>query len=86
MDVQELVESGKYKIIDSKVFNKLMDMVRKDIIKKVCSARDARYILDMSENNFYDHIAKEECLVEPSEKKGKYVLSTVYAEADRLNS
>tara|TARA_A100000164_G_scaffold380669_1_gene428974 strand:- start:1851 stop:2105 length:255 start_codon:yes stop_codon:yes gene_type:complete len=58
---------------------------RQDVRKKICSAKEAMYILDMSRREFYEHIKLPVCKVRVSSKKGKYVLSSVYEEADRLN-
>ncbi|WP_406683329.1 hypothetical protein N1F78_11610 [Seonamhaeicola sp. MEBiC1930] len=83
--INNLLESGKYQIIESKTLNQLISLTRQDIQKKICGAKDARFILDMSQNVFYEHIKKPECLIKPSSLKGKYVLSSVYDEAERLN-
>lgn len=58
---------------------------RQDIRKQICSAKEAREILGMSENHFYNHLKEPNCLVQPSAKKGSYSLKSVYDEAKRLN-
>lgn len=70
----------------------LMDLLRsasrqarQDVRKQICSASDAMDILDMSQKTFYGHLNDPACLIRKSSKPGKYVLSSVYDEAKRLN-
>lgn len=84
--VEQLLESGKYQIIETKVLRNLLSLTRQDIRKKICSAKEVRYILDISENTLYDLLDEKDCLIRPSTMKGKYVLSSVYEEAERLNN
>lgn len=72
-------------IISKNDLRELMANTRQDIRKKICSARDAMRILDMGTNTFQNHVKKIECLIRPSSLRGKYVLQSVYDEADRLN-
>ncbi len=85
-NIEQLLKNGKIKLIDINVLRTLLSVQREDVRKKICSAKDARYILDMSEKAFYKLIAEKDCLIRPSSKKGKYVLSSVYDEAKRLNN
>ena len=87
MTLEEKLDSGKLIIVDARVFKKMQAMSREDIRKGICSAADIRYILDMSENTLYEHMKdNKDCLIVPSKLKGKYKLSSVYDELERLNS
>lgn len=68
-----------------KLVKQLVAVQRQDIRKKICSQRDACYILDVSANVFYELLKDPECLIKPSKLRGKYVLESIYKEADRLN-
>ena len=85
-DVLQGLQNGSLKVIDADVLRTLLSRTRNDIQKKICSARDARSILDMSENAFYEHLKDPKCLIRLSSKKGKYVLQSIYDEAERLNA
>ena len=81
----ELMEKGQVVVMSSEAFRNMRAEMRQDIRKQICSAKEAMYILDFESKAFYKHIKELECLVRPSSKKGKYVLSSIYEEAERLN-
>lgn len=59
---------------------------RQDIRRQICSLKEAREILGLGENAFYQLLNMPECLIQPSALKGKYVLKSIYDEAKRLNN
>lgn len=85
MTLTEKIENGEVVLIGKKELDQLLRLTRVDIRKKICSAKECMVILDMSSKTFYMHIKKKECLVRPSSISGKYVLKSVYQEAERLN-
>ena len=90
MSIEEQIKRlGKEKegvvIVSKEVFRNLLSHIREDIRKKICSAKDAMIILDLKQKSFYTLLNDPSCKVRQSTKKGKYVLSSVYEEAERLN-
>lgn len=63
----------------------MLSQQRQDIRKQICSADEARQILDLGLTAFYELLKDPECKIKPSKLRGKYVLQSVYKEADRLN-
>lgn len=83
--LEEMLNSGKLILIEDKTFKKMLSMMRDDVRKKVCKTSEAMYILNLSYDGFYELLKDPECLIRPSKGKGKYVLSSVNKEAERLN-
>lgn len=64
----------------------LISQMRQDVRKKICSTKEACYILDVHSNKFYELANKDtKSLIRPSKLTGKWVLQSIYDEADRLN-
>lgn len=85
MTLIEKIENGSIALIDKKELDRLLRMSRQDIKKMICSAKECMAILDMSSKTFYQHIKTKDCLIRASKHSGKYVLKSVYEEAERLN-
>lgn len=79
------LKKGELIIVDMNAFRTMMARQRGDIHKKICSTSDALEILDVSINKLYAIEAEPESMLRRSSLKGKWVLESVYEEADRLN-
>ena len=86
MTLEEKLESGEIKIIDSKALDRLLNEARQNLRKGILKASEAKYILSMSEDSFRANLKDPKSLIRPSSMKGKYVASSVYDELERLNS
>jgi len=86
MSIEEMIHKGEIVLIERKQLDRLLRETRLGIVKKICSAKEAMYILGMSAKTFYKHIKTVDCLVKLANKVGTYDLESVYNEARRLTS
>lgn len=84
--IEALGKEGEGIVIISKnTLRDLMSKMRKDIHKKICTTREAMEILSLSKDRFYSLTFDKDSLIRPSKLKGKWVLQSIYDEANRLN-
>lgn len=84
-DILNGLQKKELVIVNMDVFRQMMSGQRADIRKKICSTSDALEILDVSINKLYALEEDPQCMLRRSSLKGKWVLESVYDEADRLN-
>jgi hypothetical protein len=59
-------------------------MLFKGVEKKICSTKEAMFVLSVGKDNFYKLSNDPETKLKPSLLNGKWSLESVYQEAERL--
>lgn len=65
----------------------LQDLIiaqRQDVRKKLCSAKEAMYILNINATKLMELNRDPKTKIKKSTLKGKYLLDSIYAEVERL--
>jgi len=86
LNIQDLNDAGII-LIDKDVYRDMKSRLRKDLVQKICTTKEVMYILSLRKDSFYDTINNKNGIskLRPSKLRGKWVLSSVYEEAERLN-
>ncbi len=71
-------------IVDKIVFQQLMHEQRQDIKKKICSSKEACFILGVERKVFMELCRDPKTKIKKTKIIGKYSLESIYQEADRL--
>ena len=83
--VDEILRGYNYVVIDADKFKQLLWGQRIDIQKKICSSSEAMLILGCSKRRFSDLANEGKTKLRKSKFKGKWVLASVYEEAERIS-
>ena len=85
IDIEALRDAGLI-LIDKDVYRDMKSRQRKDLQRKICSTKEAMFILCVAKESFYDLSTDPKTKLSPSKLKGKWSMKSVYDEAERLNN
>ena len=71
--------------VDKDVFRKMRAEMRQDIRKGWCNKAEVLFILGLSESDFKRESAKEESVIKKSRKQGRWIMSSVLKEFERIH-